>query len=295
MNPPARPETAGRSGPLAMVAAMGCWAGNDALVKLCAHDLSVAQILAVRGSFAVALSLALIMLARERLLDSVMLRPAVALRCVLELAAAASATWALGLAPLGVVAALTMAAPLLTLLTALLLGWTPWQWLRLLTVAIGLAGAWLVVQPWRSEPPAPLGVVAALACAICLAARDLSTRRLSPTVSPRQLTLLVNATVWVAGLALWGFTTPERPVQLQHAAWLAAAALGATTGNLLLVKALRSPDLGRVMPLRFTLLLWSSLLGMLVWHEQPSAATWAGLALIAAAGVAALRRPPDSA
>lgn len=295
MNPPARPEAAGRSGPLAMVAAMGCWAGNDALVKLCAQDLSLAQILAVRGSFAVALSLALIMLARERLVDGALLSPAVALRCALELAAAASATWALGLAPLGVVAALTMTAPLLTLLTALLLGWTPWQWSRLLTVGVGLAGAWLVVQPWQSQPPAPLGVIAALTCAMCLAARDLSTRRLSTTVSPRQLTLFVNATVWVAGWVLWEFTTPSRPVQLQHAAWLAAAALGATAGNLLLVKALRSPDLGRVMPLRFTLLLWSSLLGMLVWHEQPSAATWAGLVLIAAAGAVALRRPPGPA
>ncbi|SIR71360.1 Permease of the drug/metabolite transporter (DMT) superfamily [Pseudacidovorax sp. RU35E] len=269
---------------------MGCWAGNDALVKLCAHDLSVTQILAIRGLFASSLALTLVLLARERLQPRALTRPAVALRCTLELATAASATWALAHAPLGVVTAITMTAPMLAVLGAQLLGWEARAWTRLLGVLAGLFGALLVVQPWQNQQPPLAGVAAAFICALCLAARDLSTRRLAQALSARAMTLLTSATVGLAGLGAWQATTPAPSVTPWHWGLLAGAALCATAGNLLLVAALRSTHLGRVMPLRFSLLLWSTLLGMLIWQERPSTLTWAGLTLIAATGAAALRK-----
>lgn len=275
-----------------MAAAMACWAVNDALVKRCAQDLSVPQILAVRGLFAVALSLALVLLARERPRPHWLLRPEVALRCALEVTTAASATWALSLAPLGVVTAISMTAPLWAVMGAQLLGWEIRAWPRLLGVLAGLAGALLVVQPWQNQPPAPAGVAAAFVCALCLAARDLSTRRAAQALSAPQLTLMTSASVGIAGVIAWQVLPPAQPLTTGHLVWLAAAALGATAGNLLLVAALRRGDLGRVMPLRFSLLLWSTLLGMLIWQERPSAMTWLGLALIAATGAAALRKRP---
>lgn len=274
-----------------MAAAMGCWAGNDALVKLCAQDLAVPQILAIRGLFASAFALTLVLLARERFQPGTLLRPAVALRCALKLATAASATWALAHAPLGVVTAITMTAPMLAVLGAQMLGWEARTWTRLLGVLAGLFGALLVVQPWQSQRPPLQGVAAAFLCALCLAARDLSTRRLAQTLSARAMTLLTSATVGLAGLGVWQATTaPATSIAPWHWGLLAAAALCATAGNLMLVAALRSTNLGRVMPLRFSLLLWSTLLGMLIWQEQPSALTWAGLVLIAATGAAALRK-----
>ncbi|WP_295380776.1 DMT family transporter [uncultured Pseudacidovorax sp.] len=273
-----------------MAAAMGCWAGNDALVKLCAHDLSVTQILAIRGLFASALALTLVLLARERLQPRALTRPAVALRCTLELATAASATWALAHAPLGVVTAITMTAPMLAVLGAQLLGWEARAWTRLLGVLAGLFGALLVVQPWQNQQPPLTGVAAAFICALCLAARDLSTRRLAQTLSARAMTLLTSATVGLAGLGVWQATAPATPITPSHWGLLAGAALCATAGNLLLVAALRSTHVGRVMPLRFSLLLWSTLLGMLIWQERTSALTWIGLVLIAATGAAALRK-----
>ncbi|RYF51098.1 MAG: DMT family transporter [Comamonadaceae bacterium] len=284
-----------RHGAMAMVAAMGFWAGNDALVKACSGHLSTGQILAVRGVFAVALALFLLILSRQGLEFRLLMRRDVVLRCAMEFATAASSTLALSLAPLSMVTALAMTAPLLAVIGALLLGWEPRRWLRLMAVGIGMAGALLVVQPWRSQPAPVLGVAAAIGCAVCLAARDLSTRRLANLLTARQLTVATSTSVWIAGAVMWAVSPQGSAVAGHHLALLALAALCATAGNLLLVHALMRGDVDRVMPLRFTLLLWSALLGLVVWNERPSTVAWCGLALVAAAGVLAMRTQQPTA
>jgi drug/metabolite transporter (DMT)-like permease len=273
-----------------MSAAMACWAGNDALVKLCAGTLAVGPILTLRGVFALMLVVGMLALARERPELQALLKWPVALRCGLEFGAAFSSAWALSRAPLATVTALTMLAPLLAAVGAVCLRWERAQRQRLLAVALGLGGAILVVQPWHSERPDLGGVAAALVCAVCLAARDLSTRAVAPLLSPRLLTAATTATVCVAGAVLWWAGAPVVPAAIVGALWmLAAAATCATAGSLLLVHALRRSEIGAVMPFRFSLMLWAALLGLLMWDERPSASGWLGLALIATAGIAALR------
>lgn len=286
-NPLARPPH-GWDGALSMTAAMGFWAGNDALIKACTPQMGTAQIMTVRGVFAVVLALTLLLAARQVLPRRLLFSPAVLLRCALELATAASSITALSLAPLSVVTALMMTAPLLAMLGVVILGWERWSLWRLQAALAGLVGALLVVQPWRVDAPPMAGVLAALGCALCLAARDLSTRRVASLLTARQLTLATSTCVWLAGVGLWVWAPQGLSMAMDHLYLLAAAAVSATADNLLLVRALSRGEVGRIMPLRFTLLLWSSLLGFLVWHEKPSPLAWLGLGLIAAAGVASL-------
>ena len=76
------PAHAHRRGIALMLAAMGCYALNDALVKLCARDLPPGQVLTVRGAFASLLVLPLAWGARGNWRAA--LEPIVLARCGLE-------------------------------------------------------------------------------------------------------------------------------------------------------------------------------------------------------------------
>lgn len=275
---------------IAMVVAMGCWAGNDALVKLCAGQLPAGPILALRGAFALVLLLAVLALGRYGAHWRALARPLVALRCALEFGAALTAVWALSLAPLATVTALAMLAPMLAALGAAGMGWERTDRWRTLAIGVGMCGALLVVAPWHGPGAEPWGIASGLACALCLAARDLSTRQLAHAIPAPVLTLATTATACIAGLGLWVFDAgASHPVQATSVWALAGAAVCATAANLCLMRALRLSAVGALMPLRFTLLPWAALLGALIWDEHPTPAAWIGLGLIALGGIAGLR------
>ena len=286
-----RPERSSWQGPLCMVAAMGCWSANDVLVKICAERLPVGPILAIRGAFALALLLMLMGLARERMTWSTLKNRAVALRCSLEVGAAATSAWALSQAALAVVTGLSMLAPLLVVAAATLLGWERASGRAWFSGMLGLLGALLTIAPWGAQPTGIGGMVAALACAFCLAARDLSTRHLSTSLTPRALTIVTTATVCGVGILAWAARPAAAAVSFDPATIgsLAAAACCATAGNLLLVGALRKGELGQVMPFRFTLLAWAAGFGWLIWRETLTTTSVLGLVLIGAAGIGALK------
>jgi drug/metabolite transporter (DMT)-like permease len=279
-----------------MVAAMGCWAGNDVFVKLCAERVAAGPILAVRGAFACAMMLAIVLVGRHWRDWRALLRPLVALRCALEFGAALTSVWALSLAALATVTAITMLAPLLATAGAIALRWEQRDPTRSSALTVGFAGALLVVAPWEIQQPSPAGIASAIVCALFLALRDLASRKLAQAVSAPLLTGVTTATACLAGLALWASGDPSSaPLEAASIGLLALAAIGACIGNLLLLHALRLSDVGLVMPFRFTLLLWAAVLGGLVWDERPAPSAWLGMALIALGGTLCLRRSASSA
>ena len=274
-----------RRGIALMLAAMGCYALNDALVKLCARDLPPGQVLAVRGAFASLLVLPLAWRARGNWRDA--LEPIVLARCGLEVGTAFTSVLALSLASLATVSTLMMTAPLMIALAAMALRWEPWQGGRLLAAGIGFAGVLLVIQPTARPDASAAGHVCALLCAASLAARDLLTRRIPAEIPSAAIAVATTFAVCLVGLLLsgvehWGVLRQRDVVAL------AGAAACAALGNYALIAACRGVDLSVVMPFRYSLIVWAMLLGYFIWHDTPRPGAIVGVLLIAAAGVCAL-------
>jgi drug/metabolite transporter (DMT)-like permease len=48
---------------------------------------------------------------------------------------------------------------------------------------------------------------------------------------------------------------------------------------------MRTGDIAVVAPFRYSIILWAIVAGFLIWRELPDPATWAGIAIVTAAGL----------
>ncbi|MDQ0072430.1 drug/metabolite transporter (DMT)-like permease [Variovorax boronicumulans] len=274
-----------------MLVAMGCYVLNDVFVKLVAQSLPPGQVLAVRGAFATVFVLALARGSRAGWQTA--LRPLVGVRCGLEITTALASVVALSLAPLATVSTLMMTAPLMIAATAMALRWEPWRGRRLLAAAAGFGGVLLVIQP-AARPDVPAaGLACALLCAASLAARDLVTRRIPPTIPSSTIAVATTLAVCLAGL-LMGLAERWTALTRYELGMLAAAAGCAALGNYALIVACRGVDLSVVTPFRYSLIVWALLLGYAIWGDMPQPLAAVGVLLIVAAGaftVWTARRP----
>lgn len=278
---------ANRRGMTLMMAAMACYVLNDTLVKLTLQVFPPGQILTVRGLVA-SILVALAAGAGASGIRQDLRQPLLLLRCGLEISTALASVLALLHASLPVVSALMMTAPLLIAISSMALRWEPPNAQRLLAVAGGFGGTLLILQP-DTQADAD-GLSWALLCALSLAARDMVTRQLPASISSTTVTLVATVAVCMAGPALglawhetWG-TLARR-----EALALVGAAACSAMGNYALVAACRGTDLSVVIPFRYSIIVWSCLLGYLVWGDIPDLSTLAGIAVIAVAGLANLR------
>ena len=213
---------ANRRGALLMTAAMACYVVNDALVKLSTAHLPPGQVLAVRGIFAIAFLLAVASVVSGLRGDwRTLARPVIGLRCVLEVGAAIASVIALTLAPLAVVTALMMTAPLMISVGTMALGWERWHARSIAAALLGLAGTVAVVRPDAATAVSAWGAASALLCAAMLAGRELATRRLPPHVPSWRVALAAAAAVCAAGTCM-SFAEEWQPVGARETALLAA-------------------------------------------------------------------------
>lgn len=193
--------------------------------------------------------------------------------------------------PLAETTALVFVTPLLVaLLAGPLLGERvrPHAWLA--TVA-GFAGVLLIARPGGTL--AGVGIVYALAAALCYAVYQILTRKLSDSEPPLRLlfhTALVGTVamslalpaLWLAGgTAQWPTQWPD-PWQV-----LLIASLGVHggAGHFLLIRAFREAPVSSLSPLLYVQLIWATLLGAWLFGHLPDRWAIAGMAIIGAAGL----------
>lgn len=277
-----------------MLIAMLAYALNDAFVKATAQALPTGQLLATRGAFATVCVLLVVQATGQPAWRGLACHPLLALRCVLEIMTALSSVLALARAPLATVTAIMMSAPLIVGLASSVLGWESWQTRRLVLSLAGFAGVLAIVQPWSwgGAIGFDTGIGFAVICALSLAARDLVTRRL-PTATPSSsVTMLITVAVCAAGLLL-GLREEWIPLRVSTTAFLLLAAIATAVANHALISACRNTDLSVVTPFRYSMVLWSVLLGAFFWNEWPNRSAVIGITLVSAAGILASRRRGD--
>jgi drug/metabolite transporter (DMT)-like permease len=263
---------------------MAAFATEDMFVKSLTTGLSVGQVIFMLG-LGGALCFAAVALSQRQALFAPLLRsPTLALRTVSEGFAAFFFVTALSNADMSTVAALFQATPLAITLGAALFLSEKVGWRRWLAILVGFAGVLVILRPGSvSFNPGTLPVLGTVAA---IATRDLVSRRLPGGMSSVVVSFHGFGALVVVGAALiaLGPATAEGLSTLQTGQLLGAVVFG-VLGYYAIVIATRTGDASVITPFRYTRLIFSMLLGMVVVAERPDLWTFVGSALIIGSGL----------
>ncbi|WP_170511130.1 DMT family transporter [Ruegeria arenilitoris] len=275
-------------GALLMMGSMAAFTVNDTLVKAAGQEVPLFQLVALRGLLATILVFAL-----ARHLGALHLRFGrndrwlVAFRCVAELSATFFFLTALMHMPLANVTAVLQALPLTVTLGAALFFSEQIGWRRIMAIALGFAGMLLIVRPG----PDGFSIYAmyALIAVICVTARDLITRRMSPEVPSMVVTLATSLTI-TTGAAIASVFQGWVPMTAGSGMLIASAAVFVLLGYIFSVMVMRVGEVSFVAPFRYSSLIWALGLGWAVFGDWPDRITMLGAALVVTAGLFTLFR-----
>ena len=272
---------------LLMLAAMACFVINDTLVKTLSSEVPVGEIVVVRGVMT-ALMIALIVRAQGMASPPRrMLAPAVCVRASLDALGTLLFVTALAHMQIANLTAVLQAVPLtVTLMGALFLGETV-GWRRWSAIAAGFAGVLLIVKP--SATGLSVYEVCAIGVVLCVAVRDLVTKRIDASIPSSSVALANAVFVTVSGGVLF-FFQGYVPLSMPQFFALAAAAVFLGLGYLCMVATLRAADLSTTAPARYSIIVFAIASGALVFGQFPDMAAQGGIALVVASGLYAMRR-----
>ena len=254
----------------------------DVLAKILVQDdYHPAQILFVRGLFILAMMLAYLPFAGGLARIKTRRPVPVLLRGIIGILAPLSFFWALRTVPLADATVIFFAAPILmTALSPFILGervglhrWS--------AVLVGFAGVAIAMKPGGlTFDPVMLLVLLAM---VSYSGLFLAGRWLSDTESAFVLVFYFNLGVTIVAMLISPFVwLPMDP----HIWWMmAAVAVLALAGHLLLTQAFVSAQIGVISTFEYSSLLWAALLGYLVFGDVPGWNVWFGGAIIVVSGV----------
>jgi len=275
-----------RRGLLFVMAAVFWFALLDTTVKWLTQSYSIVQIVWFRYTVAFLLGLAY---AWPRMRTRVFRtrRPWLQLsRGALLLCCSITAVIALRYLPLVDVMAVIFSTPLLTCALSVPLLGEKVGWRRWSAIAVGFCGVLIILRPGFVD--VHWAVLSALASAAFGAVYNIVTRKVAAHDSPNVSLIYVNlvgSVLITPGLAfVW-----EAP-QGWDWALLALAGVVGGIGHLCLIHAFTSAPASSLAPFSYTQLLWTTLLGYLVFSEVPSPWTFAGAAVLIACGLYLLHR-----
>lgn len=272
------------NGILFVIASMAAFTMEDMFIKRLSGEIPVGQILIMLGIGSGAVFAAVALYKGDNLFASAAWRGAVVLRTLSEAVGAMAFASALAVVDISTVAAVFQALPLVITMGAALflgeqVGWRRWS-----AICVGFAGVLLIVRPGLAgfDPSVLLVLFAVLA----IAARDLLTRLVDTTVSSAVVSFQAFASLILAGGLLLAVTPGEATIidGRQALMMLGGIAFG-VAGYYAIVVATRIGDASAITPFRYSRLLFSILVGVLVFGERPDALTLAGAALIIGSGL----------
>ncbi len=257
----------------------------DTGAKFLTSDLHPFQIVWTRQLGLLAAAVVLVALKGRAILKTAHPRLQV-LRGVVAAGSASLFIFGVAYIPLADAVAVSFVAPFMVTLMGAVLLREPVGLRRWLAVAAGFFGAMVVIRPG-------LGVVHPAAFLIILAAfffaiRQIISRALSDTDRTGTTivyTAIVGSTILTVPLFfVWQTPTSEQLVILVGIAVLAAIA------EVCVIKALELAMAVVVAPVQYTLMIWGTFYGFVVFNQLPDLWTWIGAAIIIASGLYTLWR-----
>jgi drug/metabolite transporter (DMT)-like permease len=186
--------------------------------------------------------------------------------------------------PLATVTALGFTMPLfLTALSVPLLGQTV-GWRRTTAILVGFAGVMLMVRPGVGEALNGGAVALCLLGALAWAFAMVSIRRLGERGEPG-----VAIVLWFAILSAGFAGLAALPVwiwpDLRQWALLVAIGVVSALAQMMMTEAYRRSDTTLIAPFEYSAILWTTVLGALVWSELPDVWDALGILVLVSAGL----------
>ncbi len=269
-----------------MVVGILLLATADAVTKLLIVDFHAGEIIFYRGCFAFLPLLPLVVLNGG--VGSLRLQQpkGVWWRGVIALVTSVFVALSFINLPLAEAAALIFTSPIfLTALSPWLLG-EKVGWQRWSAVLFGFAGVVVMIQPgftaftiWAFVP---------LIAALCSASRDILTRRLGVIDSATSVMFYTSVVALIGGAVTMPWAGPAP--NAEQWALIALSGFFVTLAHLLIVMALQLAEGPTVAPLKYVSLIWSAILGYLIWGDVPGLWKVLGALMVVAAGLFILYR-----
>lgn len=268
-----------------MVAGVALLTANDAVSKYLTESHPVGQVICLRQAATLLVIVPYVMAVTGWGALRVASWPGQLTRGLLFVANAALIVLALSLLPLATVITIMFASPIITAAVSLPMlaeRVGPQRWLAILA---GFAGVLIVIRPGAAG--FEWALLIAVAAAVANSLRDVMTRLLSRTET--SIAILSWSTLIV--MAAGAMTAPFgwQPVTPTAAAWFVLAGVFNAGAHFLLIEALRLGEAAVITPVRYTSLIWATVIGYVVWRELPDAWVFAGSAVIIASGVYIVR------
>jgi drug/metabolite transporter (DMT)-like permease len=288
------PPPSSLRGIASMLACAAFFVANDSCMKLVMAHAPPYQVLFMRGAFGSLFCLPLLLALGYRRRIALALDRWVLIRAMAETFAILCFILALAHMPLGDITAIFQLAPLLVVAGASLIWGEKVGAVRMLLIAVGVAGALLVAQPGAAtaSPYALLGLVTAAGAA----GRDLASRKVPPDI-PGLVVAFATILVVMAAAAISSLVS-EAQVAPSGRDLLLSAAAGALLigGHFFIYMAFRLAAARTLAPFYYAFTAWAVFFGLVIFGDWPNRLALLGIALIVASGVAViLIHPPHKA
>jgi len=264
-----------------MCVAMLAFVSNDTQVKLASEHIPLGEVMFLRGLVTIVLAVAIVIASGHAREWGAVRRPAVLLRTTGEVAASILFLTALIHLELAHGTTLMQAVPLVVTAASALLfrEWVSWR--RWLAIVIGFIGVVVVMRP--GFVAVDVWSIMVLVAVLFVALRDLSTRAIPNTVPTAIIVGIACVGVTFAGGVL-GVTVDEPWRMPEPAVWplIFGSAVCLILGYWFVIFAMRTGDTGASAPFRYTVIVWATLYGYLVWGDEPDFWTVVGTVLIVA-------------
>jgi len=275
-------------GVIYMNVSMLAFTANDSFMKAVTQTLPLFQAITLRGVISIT---ALLLIAQAmgglRLWPARRDRAVIAGRSLAEVGGTVFFLTALTQMPLANLSAIMQVLPLAVALAAAVFLGVPIGWRRLTAILVGFVGVMIIIRPGAAS--FNIWSMLGLASVVCVVARDLATRALSPGVPSASVSIWAAVSVTAMGLVGAGIEGWQ-PVSGREALLIIGAAGFLIVGYLFSVMVMRVGDIGVIAPFRYTALLWAILLGWLAFGTLPDTWTLIGAGIVIGSGLFTLWR-----
>ncbi|EBA09630.1 DMT family transporter [Sagittula stellata] len=268
---------------LLMILSMALLSGSDAFYKLSTQRAPIGEVMTLVSIGGTAFFIALALAMRVKILTKDALHPMILLRNGFEIIGAIGLVNGIAHVSLPVFAAIMQTGPLVVTIGAAIflkeeIG--PRRWFA---VAIGIFGMLLVIRPWSAsftgyELFAVMGIAG-------LSGRDLVTRLSPPHIPALAISTWGFAVTIPAGILLWSFAERSSDYSALTLWFILGTIFVTTLGYLAITTAMRMAPASIVAPFRYTRLLFTPALGILIFGDRPDMMTYVGAGIIFAAGL----------
>ncbi len=162
-----------------------------------------------------------------------------------------------------------------------------------LTIGLGFAGTVLLLQPTFSGGELTAGLIG-LASGGTSAVAYWNVRELVRADEPVERVVFYFALFSLLGALVWMTPTGWSAVTLENVWLLVGVGVMGTAGQLAMTRAYGRGKTLVTATLSYGGIVFSSALGILIWHDVLGIASWLGIALIVAAGISAVQLAPGA-